>query len=85
MIRILYSSRYLSSRKKFLKNNPGLLNKTTKAISLFVKNSKHPSLNTEKLKGTPIWTMRIDRGDRIFFSWIDSNTALFIDIGEHDK
>ncbi len=85
MIRILHSSRYLSSRKKFLRNNPGLLNKTTKAILLFAKNPKHPSLNTEKLKGATIWSIRIDKGDRIFFYWIDKKTALFIDIGKHDK
>lgn len=85
MIKIQYSSRYLSSRKKFLKNNLELLNKTIKAISLFVRNPKHPSLNLEKLKGSRLWTIRIDKGNRIFFFWIDESTALFIDIGKHDK
>ena len=85
MINIQYSSRYLSSRKKFLSNNLDLLNKTIKAISLFVKNPRHPSLNLEKLKGSYIWTIRIDKGNRIFFSWIDKTTALFLDIGKHDK
>ena len=85
MIKIQYSSGYLSSREKFLKNNLELLGKTIKALSLFVKNPKHPSLNVEKLKGSSIWTIRIDRGNRIFFFWIDASTALFIDIGKHDK
>lgn len=80
-----YSPSYLSSRKKFLKNNRHLLDKTIKTILLFVKNPKHPSLNLEKLKGTKIWTIRIDKGNRIFFYWIDQSGALFIDIGKHDK
>lgn len=85
MIKIQYSSRYLSSRKKFLKNNLDLLNKTIKVVSLFVKNPKHPSLNLEKLKGSTVWTIRIDKGNRIFFKWIDESMAIFIDIGKHDK
>ncbi len=85
MIKIQYSPRYLSSRRKFLKNNLKALGKTIKTISLFVNNPNHPSLNLEKLGGTKVWTMRIDKGNRIFFYWIDKKTALFIDIGEHDK
>jgi mRNA-degrading endonuclease RelE of RelBE toxin-antitoxin system len=85
MVNLKYSNKYLSSRKKFLKNNPNLLNKTIKAISLFVSNPKHPGLNLEKLKGSKYWTIRIDKANRIFFYWIDENTALFIDIGKHDK
>ena len=85
MIEIQYSSRYLSSRKQFLSNNLGLLNKTIKTISLFVKNPRHPGLNLEKLKGSSIWTIRIDKSNRIFFSWINKTTALFLDIGRHDK
>lgn len=85
MIEINYSYKYLSQRKKFLKNNLELLNKTIKTISLFVKNPKHPSLNLEKLKVSNTWTIRIDKGNRIFFYWVNKSTALFIDIGKHDK
>lgn len=85
MIAISYSPSYLSARKKFLKNNVKLIDKTIKSIFLFVKNPQHPSLNLEKLKGTKIWTIRIDKGNRIFFYWIDESRALFIDIGKHDK
>lgn len=85
MITISYSPKYLAARKKFLKNSSQLANKTIKAILLFVKNPQYPSLNLEKLKGAKIWTIRIDRGNRIFFYWIDQSRALFIDIGKHDK
>ncbi len=85
MIQLQYSLKYSSSRKKFLKNNQLLLDRTTKAIDLFVNDPKHPSLNLEKLKGSIYWTIRIDKASRIFFYWIDDSTALFIDIGKHDK
>ena len=85
MFEVQYSSGYLKARKRFLKNNPILLNKTIKAINLFTKNPKHPSLNLEKLSGTKFWTIRIDKSNRIFLTWIDRSTALFIDIGKHDK
>lgn len=85
MIKIQYSPKYLSERKKFLKNNPKLLNKTIKAISMFAGNPKHPGLYLEKLSGTKVWTIRIDKASRVFFYWINDKTALFIDIGKHDK
>ena len=84
MVQLQYSSKYLSSRAKFLKNNQNLFDKTTKAISLFVDNPQHPSLNLEKLKASSYWTIRIDKGNGIFFVWINKTTALFIDIGKHD-
>ena len=85
MIELKYSSRYLSERKKFLRNNSELLNRTIKALSVFVKNPKHPSLKLKKLKGSRVWTIRIDKGNRIFLSWIDKSAVLLIDIGKHDK
>lgn len=85
MFTVLYSPKYLVARKKFLKNNSKLADKTIKAISLFTRNPEHPSLNIEKLKGAKIWTIRIDQGNRIFFYWVEESKALFIDIGKHDK
>lgn len=85
MIELKYSQRYLSERKKFLKNNLKLLNKTIKTLSILVKNPEHPSLRLEKLKGSRVWTIRIDKGNRIFLFWVGKSTALLIDIGKHDK
>lgn len=85
MVTICYSSGYLAARRKFLKNNSKLADKAIKAISRFSKNPQHPSLNLEKLRGTKVWTIRIDQGNRIFFYWIEESKALFIDIGKHDK
>lgn len=85
MINIRKTSRYDRERDKFVKNNPKRANALIKTLDKFVHNPNHPSLNLEKLKGSRIWTIRIDKGNRIFFSWINESTALFIDIGKHDK
>lgn len=51
-----------------------------------MSNPAYPSLNIEKLKNAQdIYTIRLNKGDRIFFLWKEENTALFIDIGKHDK
>ena len=82
---IEYSPRYLFARKKFLRNSPQLLKKVIKTIRKFKKNPNHPSLNLEKLGVSKVWTLRIDKSNRIFFMWGNKLTAIFIDIGSHDK
>lgn len=76
---------YFRALERFVKNNPIHVQNIKKALNLFQKNPKYPGLNLEKLKGSQYWTIRIDKGNRIFFTWIDKTTVLFIDIGKHDK
>ena len=85
MTTIHYSDYYLSQRKKYLKNNSKQVELVIAKIKLFLRNPHHPGLNLEKLKGSSVWTIRINKGDRIFFYWIKASQALFIDIGAHDK
>lgn len=85
MITLLKTSRYEKEQIKFIKNNTKRANVLVKTLNKFAYNPTHPSLNLEKLGGTKVWTIRIDKGNRIFFSWIDKKTALLIDIGKHDK
>lgn len=85
MINILKTSKYERERDKFAKGNSKAANALIKTLNKFSSNPIHPSLNLEKLKGSKIWTIRIDKGSRIFFVWIDKTTALFLDIGKHDK
>jgi mRNA-degrading endonuclease YafQ of YafQ-DinJ toxin-antitoxin module len=84
-MQIRLSPSYYRALKSFVKNNKINAENIKKTLRLLRENPHHPSLNLEKLKGSNIWTMRIDRGNRIFFSWIDKATALFLDIGKHDK
>lgn len=84
-IKLEYSQHFLSERKKYVKNNRERLEDFRKAVALFLLNSIHPGLNIEKLKNAKgVYTIRLNKSDRIFFIW-EENTALFIDIGKHDK
>lgn len=70
---------------KFAKNNPKRLTAVKKALRLFQKDPHHPSLHSEKLSGSAYWTIRVDHGNRLFFSWLDQeNTAIFFFVGPHD-
>lgn len=84
-MRVRLSKNYYRALRRFVKGNKKNATNTKKAIRVFKQNPHHPSLNLEKLSGSKIWTIRVDRGNRIFFHRIDKSTALFIDIGKHDK
>lgn len=85
-IELEYFHHFLNDRKKYLKNNPRRLSEYKKTIALFLSNPAHPSLNLERLINTKgVYTIRLNRSDRIFFIWKDANVALLIDIGKHDK
>ena len=84
-MQITLSASYYRALKNFVKNNKRNAQNIKKALTLFKENQRHPSLSLEKLKGSRIWTIRIDKGNRIFFSWINKTTVLFLDIGKHDK
>lgn len=85
-IEIEYSSHFLKERKKYVKKNLSRFKDYDKVINLFSSNPKHPSLNIEKLKSDKsIYTIRLNKGDRIFFIWKKERRVLFIDIGKHDK
>lgn len=85
MVALEETRKYQKELRKFIKNNPQLLPKIIKALELFMTNPYHPGLNTEKLSGTDMWTIRVDRGNRIYFTWAKKNIAILVDIGTHDK
>lgn len=85
-IRIEYSNHFISERKKFVRNNLRRFNDYDRIVNLFILNPVHPSLNLEKLQNAKgVWTIRLNKGDRIFFIWKNKYTALFAAIGKHDK
>lgn len=84
-MQIKLSAGYYRALKSFVKNNKRNADNVKEALRLLKENPYYSSLNLEKLSGSKIWTVRIDRGNRIFFFRVDSKTALLIDIGKHDK
>lgn len=85
MVTIVRSKRFEGEYKRFVKHNLLRAESIIKALTLFVKNHKHPSLHIEKLKGSSIWSMRLSEGNRLFFLWINENTVMLVDVGQHDK
>ena len=85
MIIVLKSARYERERDKFIKYHSKRGNILIRTLKKFSHNPNYPSLHLEKLKGSNTWTIRMDKGNRIFFVWLDKSTALFVDIGPHDK
>lgn len=85
-VKLEYSRYFLSERKKYVKNSSQLFKSYKKSVTIFASNPNHPSLNIEKLRNVKgVYTIRLSKGDRIFFIWKEENTVVFIDIGKHDK
>ena len=84
-MQIKLSASYYRALKSFVKNNKRNAENIKKTLKILKENPHHPSLNLEKLSGSKIWTVRIDKSNRIFFFWVDGKTALLIDIGKHDR
>ncbi len=55
-----------------------------RALTLFIADPKHPSLNFEKLKGTSNYTIRATKGFRIVLIKTTRDTYRAIDVGQHD-
>lgn len=62
-----------------------LTRKFDKQLQLFKDNSKHPSLNTERIepKSLKIYSFRIDRKYRVIFILVSSIEVEIVDINDH--
>jgi len=85
-IKLELSSHFIRERKRYVKNSSRRFKDYKRAVSIFVSKPGYPSLNLEKLQNNKgILTIRLNKSDRIFFIWKSKDTALFVDIGKHDK
>jgi len=81
-----FDRQFHSSYKKFIKGTPSLKQKVNNILIRFSQNPQYPSLRLEKLQGSNIWTIRVDRGNRLFFIWSSTgDTAIFFLVGPHDS
>ncbi len=78
------SNRFKRELDKFVKKNKRRSEAVKKALKLLVNNPKSPGLNIEKI-ANGVWTIRIDKGNRIFLTLLNKQKILLIDIGTHDK
>lgn len=85
-MQIKLSASYFRALKKFVSNNKKNSESVKKALKLFKENPNHPSLNLEKLQHTEgVYTIRVNKGDRLFLIRTDKDTVILIDVGKHDK
>jgi len=86
MPKVSFHKRFLSIYHKFSKRSQKRFLAIDRALRLFAHNPRHPSLHTEKLSGSNVWSIRIDQNNRLFFIWSDDNdTAIFFSVGPHDS
>lgn len=85
-MKINFSKNFIKKSSKLIKKNPQLEKRFTKQISLFKKNSKHPSLKLHKLKGQrsnqlAVWI----EGDLRALCIQDNDEYVFFDLVKHDE
>jgi len=86
MLKLYFDSRFDNTYRKFTKYNQRRIRAIDRVLKLFALNPKHPSLHLEKLSGGKIWTIRLDRGNRLFFVWANREAvAIFFFVGPHDS
>lgn len=85
MVKLTITQKFKKEHKKFIKKSKVKEKSTAACLKIFSKNPNHPSLHLEKLKNSKVWTIRVDRGNRVFFYWTEENSVLLVDIGPHDK
>jgi len=87
MIEIVIDEGFKRSYKKIIKNNPLINEKFKDKLELFVSDPYHPFLKTHKLSGSlkHLHAFTVEYDLRVVFKFLDSSTALLIDIGTHES
>lgn len=80
-MKILKSKRF---EKRYCKLDKTVQNKVDKTLVLLVKNLRHPSLRTKKMKGVNQWEARVDIHYRLTFIF-DDNSLTLLSVGMHDE
>lgn len=85
-MKLVYSEHFQKRLKKRIDKNHLLRQKVEKQLKFLVKNSKHPSLQTHKLKGTRAnqYAAWIEGDLRITFVLLE-DTILLTDIITHNE
>lgn len=83
MIEISYTKTFL---KRYKKIDSDLQEEIKERIDLFKDKKNHKRLKVDKLKGKykGFLSFSINRKDRILFQFVKGNSAIFLDIDDHD-
>ena len=79
-MRIIQSRQYIRDTKKLPAD---IYVRSIETVRQFVKNPRHPSLHTKRMKGTGIFELRVSKGYRITFHK-QQDTIILRRVGSHD-
>jgi mRNA-degrading endonuclease YafQ of YafQ-DinJ toxin-antitoxin module len=87
MIEILPTSGFRRAFKRKVRGNKILEKRFRDRVEIFQQDPSDPRLKTHQLSGQleGLWSFSIDYDVRVVFSFVESDRALFIDIGTHDE
>jgi len=85
MIEIVPTSRFRRAFKRKIRGNKKLETRFRERVVIFQNDPFDPRLKTHKLTAQleGLWSFSVDYDVRIIFSFVESNRALFVDIGTH--
>jgi addiction module RelE/StbE family toxin len=86
MTEVAFSSSFKRALKR-IKGNEVLETRFWERLETFQNNPFDQSLRTHKLSGRlkDLWSFSIEYDLRVVFSFLESDRALFVDIGSHEE
>lgn len=86
-MKILLSTDLLKELKKRKLKDSKTFSQIQKQLSLFEKESSHPSLRNHKLSGNlnGIWSISINKSIRMAYILLPNDSAYFFKIGKHEE
>jgi addiction module RelE/StbE family toxin len=87
MIKLIWDANFKRSYKKRIGSNKPLKKKFGDAINVFCHEPFNTKLKTHKLTGKlkDLWAFSVSYDCRVIFMFIDTETALLVDIGSHEE
>jgi len=87
MIEIVPTSRFLKAFKRRIRGNKKLEQRFRERVAIFQNDPFDPRLRTHQLSGRlqELRSFSVDYDCRVVFTFVDSNRALFVDIGTHEE
>lgn len=87
MTEIVLSSRFRKAFKRKVRGNKILETRFRERVTVFQSDPFDPRLKTHQLSGQleGLWSFSVDYDVRVVFSLLETNRALFVDIGTHEE
>jgi hypothetical protein len=78
---LVFQQRFLRTVKKLAPKSREAVGRT---LAVFADHAHRPGLRFERVKGTDLFTIRVNRGDRVFLRLVGDDTYEVVDVGHHD-